>query len=94
MKSDQNNAPTIDNAENALQSFTPEQIDDALEQLKAMLNRLITECDETSEEGVQEKERLIDLKKTFFTAILIRKTHLAADTFFQKTRQQTETKRA
>ena len=84
MKSDQNNAPTIDNAENALQSFTPEQIDDALEQLKAMLNRLITECDETSEEGVQEKERLIDLKKTFLTAHLIRKTHLAADRFFSK----------
>ncbi|MGF1903630.1 hypothetical protein [Aliivibrio salmonicida] len=63
MKSDQNNALTIENIDNALQSITPEQINGALDKFESIMEHLITGCNETSEQGVQEKKWLKQFKK-------------------------------
>ena len=63
MKLDQNNALTIENVDNALQSITPEQIDGALDKFESIMEHLITGSNETSEQGVQEKKWLQQFKK-------------------------------
>ena len=63
MRAEQDNALTINDIDNELHSITPEQMEGALGQFEAIMERLITGCDETSEQGLQEKEQLQRFEK-------------------------------
>ncbi|MGR6830879.1 hypothetical protein [Aliivibrio wodanis] len=63
MSSEQDSTLTINDIDNELHSITPEQMEGALGQFEAIMERLITGCDETSEQGLQEKERLQRFEK-------------------------------
>ena len=57
MSSEQDSVLTINDIDNELHSITLEQMEGALGKFEAIMERLITGCDETSEQGLQEKER-------------------------------------
>lgn len=63
MSSEQDSTLTINDIDNELHSITPEQIEGALGKFEAIMERLITGCDEASEQGLQEKEQLQRFEK-------------------------------
>ena len=63
MRAEQDNTFTINDIDNELHSITTEQMEGALGKFEAIMERLITGCDENSEQGLQEKERLQRFEK-------------------------------
>ena len=74
MKAEQGNALTINDIDNGLHSITPEQMEGALGKFEAIMEHLITGCDETSEQGLQEKERLQRFEKDILNSNFNSKT--------------------
>lgn len=74
MRAEQDNALTINDIDNELHSITPEQMEGALGKFEAIMERLITGCDENSEQGLQEKERLQRFEKDILNSNFNSKT--------------------